>query len=685
MKKQTPQAVAKKFYRRVRIIKMILLWVVSIAVTLGFTFLPLAIPVTVPNRLPSIIFMIAAIIGYLVPLWLSIRFTKKMNAIPVAQRISMMKEQQAATRGDLSWAVKRLKRAGRHMIFAYVLFFVLLTLGLMSAPDLESRATLATVFWAGYFSLFSKVLNLWSPVCRDIENAASPEAYPRLHATVRRAADAIGCKGDIAIELRHDCNAGIVKLGKGYHIQLGTALWSVLTEEELYQVMLHEFAHMTDPHIVKYDKPLGRLFNMASGDGFCGFTLYAETRFTFERMMYLMLASEQLETYADQMLKEKGDPATAAAALAKTGMYVFYDQHESIDRLPSFYASEAPRDNIATLTAETFRETLDERKDFWMHLFDIELIPQTQSHPIFRERRKALGAADLPLDVSLPSLDTPFGQECVKAMKQTDEHLFSLISTDYANDRARLYQQPLKIIEDYEKSETPYTTAELSPVINAYRDTDQRDRALAICEHILATEENVFATAHALYFKGCYLLNHYNPAGMDLIYQAMDINKNYVEEGIDLIGQFCCTMGLEAEREVYREKYVELMQYNMDKWDHAGVLAPSDHLVAESFPDDRLPRMLEYMIKVGEGHIHSIYLVRKIITDDFFVSPFVIRFEEGTSDEQINKAMTAIFHFLDTTPEDWNYALFLYDEPRKKAVEKVKGSLVWKKEQVPSA
>ncbi len=680
MNTASPHDTVAKFHRRVRIIKMILLWVIPTLVTLGFTLLPLALPIKISSPLPCLILLLAAIIGFCAAGFLPICYVKKMNAIPVAERVSMMKEQQAATRDDLSWAVKRLKRAGRHMIFAYVLFFILLTAGLMAAPYLGiERVGFAVVFWGGYMSLFSKVLNLWSPVYWDAENTASREDYPLLHATVRRAAEAMGLKGEIAIELRHDCNAGILKNNKGFHIQLGTTLWSVLTEEELYHVMLHEFAHMTDPHIVKQDKPLSRLFGMANGDGFCGFTLYAETRFTFERMMYLMLASEQLEIYADQILKEKGDPATAAAALAKTGMYVFYDQHESIDRLPSFYASEAPRDNIATVTAETFRKTFEERKDFWMHLYDIELIPQTQSHPIFRERRKSLGAEDLPLDISLPSPDSPFGQECAKAMKQTDEYLLSIISESYEKERERLYRAPLKVIEDYEKSEVPYTTAELSPVINAYRDTDRYDKALAICEEILATEENVFATAHALYFKGCYLLNHYDAEGIDLIYKAMEINKNYVERGIDLIGQFTCTMGMEEARQVYREKYVELMQYNMDKWDHAGVLNPSDNLVVESFPDDRLPRMLDYMLKVGEGHIHSIYLVRKIITDDFFVSPFVIRFEEGTPDEQIDKAMTAIFHYLDSTPEDWHYALFMYDSQRKKAVEKVKGSLVWEK------
>ncbi len=679
MNHQSIHATAANFNRRVKIIKMILLCVSATLLTLGLVLLPLALPIPVSSPWPCLVLLMTAVIGFLFSPFLSNRFTKKMNAIPVAERIAMMKEQQAATRGDLSWAVKRLKRAGRHMIFAYVLFFALLTLGLIAAPDLEMRAGIAVCFWAGYMSLFSKVLNLWSPVCNDLENTASKEDYPLLHATVRRAADALDLKGEIAIELRPDCNAGIMKNSKGYHIQLGTILWSVLTEEELYQVMLHEFAHMTDPHIVKQDKPLDRLFGMASGGGFCGFTLYAETRFTFERMMYLMLASEQLEIYADQMLKEKGDPATAAAALAKTGMYVFYDQHESIDRLPLFYEFETPRENIATLTAEIFRKTFEERKDFWMHLYDIELIPQTQTHPIFRERRKSLGAEDLPLDISLPSPDSPFGQECVKAMKQTDAYILPFIKVNYEEERKNIYLSAVKVTEAYEQSETPYTTAELSPVINAYRDTDRYDKALAICEEILATEENVFATAHALYFKGCYLLNHYDAAGIDLIYKAMEINKNYVEEGIDMIGQFTCTMGMEEARQVYREKYVELMQYNMDKWDHAGVLNPSDNLVAESFPDDRLPRMLDYMVKVGEGYIHSIYLVRKIITDDFFVSPFVIRFEEGAPDEQIDKAMTTIFHYLDSTPEDWHYALFMYDDQRKKAVEKVKGSCVWEK------
>ena len=680
MNTPSPRDTAAKFHRKIKIIKMILLWVIPILVTVGLSLLALALHIPISIPVPCLILLIAAIVGFFAACFMSMRYAKKMNAIPVAERIAMMKEQQAATRDDLSWAVKRLKRAGRHMIFAYVLFFILLTAGLTVAPyhGIE-RVGMATCFWAGYMSLFSKVLNLWSPVCDDLENSASEADYPLLHATVRRAAETMGHKGKIAIELRSDCNAGILKTGKGYHIQLGTILWSVLTEDELYHVMLHEFAHMTDPHIIKQDKPLNRLFAMAQGEGFCGFTMFAESRFIYERMMYLILASEQLEAYADQMLKEKGDTATAASALAKTGMYVFYDQNESAYRLPLFYENESPRQNIATITAETFRTALEERKNFWMQLYEIELIPQTQSHPIFRERRKALGAENMPLDISLPSLDTPFGRECVKAMKQTDAYVLPFIQVNYEEERKRHYLAPLKVIEDYKKTEVPYTTAELSPVINAYRDLDQSEKAMALCDEILANEQNVFATAHALYFKGCYLLNHYDKAGIELIYRAMEINKNYVEEGLDLIGQFCCTMGLEDEREIYREKYVELMQYNMDKWDHASELNPSDHLVAENFPDDRLPRMLDYMVKVGEGHIHSIYLVRKIITEDFFVSPFVIRFEENTPDEQIQKTMTAIFHFLDSTPEDWHYALFMYDAPRKKAVEKVKDSLVWEK------
>ena len=364
-------------------------------------------------------------------------------------------------------------------------------------------------------------------------------------------------------------------------------------------------------------------------------------------------------------------------ALCKTSFQAFFEREFETFVPEPFHAPEAPRDNMVSLQCQALRRAITERGEFWLHLLDIELPPQVQSHPTFKQRRESLGMADTPIALSLPAEDSTYGMECQKAIDLWDKKLHEAISEGYAEARKEFYLKPMAVIEAYENATVPYTTAELSPVINAYRDLCRKAEAVAICDQILSTEKNKYATAHALYFKGRYLLDKYDPSGMDYIYQSIDLNMNYAEEGLDAIGMFCCMMGLEAEREVYREKYVALTQERMDKHDQAGCLSPSDNLVEEHFPDNRLDAMLLFMKRAGNGCIWQIYLVRKIITQDFFASAFVIRFVDGTDPEQMQKTMEAIFNFLDTTPEDWQYALFLYDKEIEKALHKVPNACVW--------
>jgi hypothetical protein len=85
------------------------------------------------------------------------------------------------------------------------------------------------------------------------------------------------------------------------------------------------------------------------------------------------------------------------------------------------------------------------------------------------------------------------------------------------------------------------------------------------------------------------------------------------------------------------------------------------------------------MEKVSEGCIREIYLVRKVISEDFFSSVFVINFEYGAPQEAMRRAYEAIFNYLDAYPVDWQFSLFLYDRETEAAVKRVEGSLVWSK------
>ena len=92
-----------------------------------------------------------------------------------------------------------------------------------------------------------------------------------------------------------------------------------------------------------------------------------------------------------------------------------------------------------------------------------------------------------------------------------------------------------------------------------------------------------------------------------------------------------------------------------------------------------LPDILTYMEQVSDGCISQVYLVRKVISEDFFTSAFVINFAYGIPDEQMRKTYSAIFNDLDAYPVDWQFSLFVYDRDTERAVKRVDGSLVWEK------
>ena len=656
----------------------------SFALVLGGVALTYAIGLGAYENMMTTIYLVASVL-----LVLSVAtgyamgkiYISRLNKISVADRIDMMKSRQSATRQNLDKAEKALRRVQGLYTFTYVWYVLLVLILTLTAytsnvDNMIIRCVLPLVCW------WMLPMHLrHAKIKYDFSNYASREDFPVIYGVAEAARDELGLKGDIKILFQNDSNAGIAKIGKVYSLQIGLQLWTVLTQEEIYQVLIHEFAHMTDTHVKNAQGARLTFQRLAESEQLTfplvPLTLYCRVKFLFENMMYQLLASEQMETTADAHAITHGDPHVAVSALCKTAMTTFYEREFDKFIPEPFHAPENPRDNIATMQCQAFRHAVETRGQAWMQLMELELPPQVQTHPTFKQRREALGVADTPITLTLPDMDSPYGKECQAAAAMLDKKLLEMVQVGYAEAREENYLKPLGIIEDYLNASIPYTTAELSPVINAYRDLARRDEALAICEQILATETNKYATAHALYFKGRCLLTNYDPAGIDCLYQAMDLNMNYAEEGLEAIGEFCCMMGLEAEREVYRKKYVEMTQERIDKFDQAGELNPTDHLVAENFPDDRLEAMLLFMKRAGNGCIWQIYLVRKVITHDFFASAFVIRFVDGTPADQINKSMEAIFNFLDTTPEDWQYSLFLYDKSMERTLQKVPTSCVW--------
>ena len=542
------------------------------------------------------------------------------------------------------------------------------------------HALSAMAFYRIFDVTFAKRLN---------KSALVPEgALPQLEALAKKAADEVGIKGRIRLELTRDCDCDVNVFGKTYVVFFGTRLLSVLTEQELYQCLLASFDYFSRPKEYRRVLRAHRLGELGGAEirpltfVFDRFFSYADATLEWEYDLYVTAYKAYIDREANRRIREQGDPAAAVGAMAKRAMWRHFTFEASDYLVKPFYYEEKLHDHFERDVCDAYRKALSHRRRVWLDMLSREFpTEQAQIHGLFTDCWKDLTPdAEAPDSADwTPDLSTPYGQEVTAAVAMVDARIKGELSHSYTAYRKREYLEPLETVRAYEADPTGYTTPELSPVINAYRDICEYGKAEAICDSILETETNQFALAHALYFKGMQMLHRYDVCGIDYIYRAIDLNKNYMKDGFELVAEYCALCGLEDEYQTYLRRADTQMSAHAYNHDAAGELTARDHLIPEEELGDMLPDILAYMEQVSEGCIREIYLVRKVISEDFFSSVFVLNLEYGADREAVDRAYTAIFNYLDAYPVDWQFSLFLYNRETEMAVKRVEGSLVWQK------
>lgn len=614
-------------------------------------------------------------------------YRKKIDQMKVDERFRLILSRREDAIRNLDMAIKRL-----HIIQIGIIVYFMLLFTLASAMvffEGTEKETNYTIFVLIAFYINYGLLYRISAAKEKFDDTGYSvrQDYPTLYKIADRAAKELGVSGEIRICILPNCNAGIQKIGDTYSLEIGAILLNILSEEELFQVLLHEFSHMADPYRkektapMKYICMLGDESASILEKGTIFLLMLPIEIYSLEYGIYDAISSEIMEQRADEMVKNHGHPYTFMSALAKIVLFDFFDDQIDEYMTESFYASELPRTNQCSMIYDSFLKILEEKKEFWIGRLAIELPHLVDTHPTFRQRHEAMG--NCGFDVEIRRKETPYCKECQKAISYIDKEMYDRISKEYESERKEYYLKPLSIVKEWEKSDQKLPAEEMAPIVNAYASLGRFDEAEAICDQIIKNTENIYATAQALFFKGSRMLKREEKEGISLIYRAIEINKNYINEGMNEVGRFCCKMGYQEELEEYRSKLMELAQQQMDLYDKAGELSKADHLEKECFPDDRLPKMLDFMVGIGEGMINRIFLVRKIINKDYFSSVFLIDFEKETDEEKQNEVMGKIFNYLDTYPDGWQYSLFLYDKNDKqieKKLKKVPGSCVYERE-----
>ncbi|MBR4881127.1 MAG: hypothetical protein IKU19_04295, partial [Clostridia bacterium] len=504
--------------------------------------------------------------------------------------------------------------------------------------------------------------------------------FPLLYETVRAAARELGCKDEIRIALSGDCNAAIGRIGNVISVRIGMILLSVCSRDEIYTLMLHEFAHMdkTELSATKEDKYGTWLSGGGTHHFLSGITsfmyLYADTLFLFQYQLYQYAHTLIAESEADRIMAEKGDRQKAASVLLKLQYFNYYCwELDGVD-FESVYATAEPDELFITKNIIRFKEYVNNRSETWRQLIDREILSRSATHPTVKMRLDAMGMSDA--DIIKVSDTADFSCEKQKALEYIERIVYDERSGSYSDIRDMYYVKPKAIVDQWMDDGESVTVEDYQRIVGALQNIGMISMAEKVCDKVIDVYDGS-ATAFAHYTKGILMLHRYDDKGLEHIYYAMEKNSNGIVGGLDVIGRYCCMTGNETELEIYRKRAVELTQDYMDKYSEADTLTRRDKLSPEKLPEGMLEYILDYIDSIDDDDINKIYLVRKTVTEDYYTSVFVIDYANPDPEEQ-NELQYKIYCCLDAM--DHQFSLFNYLDVASVGVEKIENSCVYSKE-----
>lgn len=518
----------------------------------------------------------------------------------------------------------------------------------------------------------------------DEDKTYVPESeYPTLYALAKKAAEEIGCTEKIKISLLDDFNAGAAKISDTISIQLGVLLLNTLSESEVYCVLLHEFSHIKNENknqrINNYSNFIYSETGATNPNYFSAlirhFFTFSDALYNLQYHLYTYTVSLSREFAADKAMALYGEKEIAASALIKLKYYDLYNWQKGTYDSPCTMESETFDTDTLKNEIKGFKKSAESNEEKWCSFIKDEILSRSASHPTLKMRLADLDVFDIKT-LKLESSDE-FIADCEKAIDYITALIAEQVKDSYEEQRKYYYTESKEIIEKWENDGKPVIPEEYADICGALRRLGRNTEALELCERAIDCLDEP-AACYAYFIKGCFLIHSFDESGIEYIYRAIENNHNYITEGLDEIGHFCCLTGQEDQLEIYRERVITLTEENVSVYSQGSILNKKDKLSTENLPDGMLEDILNHITSDHSDYIEKIYLVRKTVTEDYFTSAFVIKMTPNTNDDTKYEILHKAFNYLDTC-SDWQFSLFDYEDVKNVKVEDIDGSCVYSK------
>ena len=500
--------------------------------------------------------------------------------------------------------------------------------------------------------------------------------YPLIYKTAQSAADVIGCKGRIKIFVDHEFNAGLLRIADGYSVRLGSYLLDNLSREELYNILLHEFAHVDEKNDEIND--LLTYANLLTENNTLVIAvfpyIYLNAKFIFEYIIYKYVCSIMQEDSADLAMRENENPRVAASALIKLKFSEIYEWEKNTYDEERLFESENMIDDYVRRTLRWYKDRLALRGEDWIKMIDSEILSRNATHSTIKMRIDAMGVSDAQI---LPRCDSKeYLDEVEKAILHLESVIKKSLEKVYTQAREEKYLPTEKILDEWNEAGNPITKENYQGIIMALFTSHRISEFVKLCCRVIEEiPEPANYFAHHMY--GIYLLHCYDESGIDHLYKSIELNHNNWEEAMDHIGMYACMVGKQDKLDEYRERAPKMAKEQVDVYEKMNSLNPNDNLVKESLPEELLQGMINYFAEIDGGVIDSIYMIRKIIDDEHAFTCIMVMPKKKVKPEDFADRMEKIFQYLDKS-STWQFWLFDMRTVPRIIYPKVKKNCIYK-------
>lgn len=557
------------------------------------------------------------------------------------------------------------------------------SVGLNRSNDLEVMSTLVA-FVAGaisLFPLFDLFVVFETPYVPNRE--LTKAQYPLLHQVVEDAKKTLNCTKPYKIYAVVNSGIAVSSSPTCVNICIDIEEFVTLTRDELYQIMLHEIAHVINKDtrrnwgLEKFDQGLGGKIGAIEFKLMFGY-LYA--RFALEKATYYQACTRFYEQNADESVKQYGDGQVYINGTAKSMLLGLYHGEFNPDMNFHLFANEKVPKDFLVVDLNNFEKLKQTYLDKWNYILTHRLLSRIDTHPTFVMRMEHMGVTTY--DLESVEANEQYVAEQQKMLNWGCERFAEENSRTYSEHRKGFYLPTKEKIEKYQRDIESGVALTFDQKIDFMQTIYyvNRDDCLRIADELLQANPE---SSYAKFYKGVILAERLDKDCVDYLYDAAKLNVNLAESSMHTVGEFACNVGDQELLDSYRARAKD-DTIDMVKREDALTLKKDDVYTANNLPDEDYDGILDYILQRGKDEIHAIYSVSRGEGANA-LHVYYIQFYKNAKSERCEQIYQATFLLLDTYDEtkhrDYNFNLYTSmgedKSPFAVAFKKTHGSLIY--------